>query len=1680
LTKATYYEKDISKKMYFRFLMHYKRNQVLSKTSLLFGFIFIASLLSQKMAYGQSVVVSSYFNAADPRDEWTELLVIQDNIDLNNYTLRDNNSTQTNWQTQITFTNSLWSHLRAGTIIIIWHRQYSTSGILHPLDINNNDGYIEVHANDAAYFTGGAFGAPPTYGGNTLNVAGGGDILQLRDPSGNHIHALAHITTPGANWTALPLPKLNHAQSAASGEAISVCPGSIIDEYGTLPPQNGTNYTSKSNTLLTQGLPNQCAASSTANSDFWRSQRQPAWTSPALTAAFTPPSTINLSWNACTDPYPADNTQGYIILRNTADAFTAPTDGTTYVAGQIIGSATVIAVIQSSQTLTYIDNYAIPCGTSMYYRVYVYRYGTDFFGSSDVTRGRAYNETNFAASGVTIAAAPAITAVNAVNATCGQNNGSIMITASGGTPPLQFSINNGTTWQASNVFSNLPPGSYFVVITDVNGCQTAYGGNPVTIINLPGPDIDQVDPIDASCGNNDGSITITATGGTPPLEYSIDNGATWQSAAVFNNLAPGNYTVIVKDANNCEVPFASNPVVLSMIPSPVAPASASSDRDNFCADDPGNIVLTATGGSGLSLEWFTGSCGGILIGTGNNLSIPSPVVTTIYYVYWTSNSCGNSSCASVTVTVVDPPTASDAGPDQTLCGVLTATLDGNQPTIGTGLWTIISGPGSATFADPTLYNTQVTVSVYGTYTFRWTISSGTACTPSFDDVSISFGDAITVAAGSNSPVCTVNTIYLTSSISGATYAWTGPDGFSSDQQNPEIPNASFANEGTYTVTVSNIPGGCPPTTGNTVVDIFETPIAPSSASAEPAEICSGYTGFIQLTATGGIGAQLVWYSGSCGNTVIGYGVVINIPAPFTTKTYYASWSSDQCGNSDCASTTVTVIDPPSTADAGTDQSLCGVLSTIMAANNPAIGTGAWIVISGPGSVTFSDTTAYNSQVSASVQGVYVLRWTISNGTICAASYDDVSLDFGDAIGVEVESNSPVCTSSDINLTASISGATYMWTGPNGFTSTAQNPVIPNAAMANAGTYTVEVSDIPGGCPDTLNSTTVVINPSAAEPVSITADLDTLCAGYSGNITLTANGGYGDTVEWFTGGCNGTLIGTGVTMVIPAPALTTTYDARWTSVSCGNSGCKSVTIFVQDPPTAAFAGADQSICNNLNTMLAANTPLNGSGQWTTISGPGTIMYTDQTAPNSQINASIMGTYVLRWTISNGNACPVSEDDVSVEFGDMITVTAGSNSPVCEGDDITLYSSIAGATYDWTGPGGFTSSLQNPVIANASSTNSGDYTINVSNISGGCPNSSTTITVVVSSIPSAPVVSSQNINGSAQDVCEGSNVAYSIASPVMGSDYTWDLSGGGTISPAGSSDMIEIEWFATSGTYDLTVTETNSAGCESAPSTLTVTIIPITNPAITIEAGNNPACAGTAVQFIATVTDGGTAPVYYWTRNGIHVGSDNSIYVSDTPSNNDLINCEITSSNLCADPVTVNSNSIDMIVLDSLKVNLATDEPLCSGTPTLLSPGSSFASYLWSDGSTGQSITVEDPGVYWVIVTDTAGCTGTDTVVVEPCATMLIIPPNAFTPNSDGLNDRFRVVCSNPAILSGFEINIYNRWGQLIFTGKDIGDGWDGTFNGNPCPMDVYTYIISYTVTEPKIESKQIAGTVTLVR
>jgi len=144
--------------------------------------------------------------------------------------------------------------------------------------------------------------------------------------------------------------------------------------------------------------------------------------------------------------------------------------------------------------------------------------------------------------------APIINAVNVTPTSCGGSDGTITIEATG-TPTLQFSINGGTSFQNSNVFTGLPVGTYPIVVRDGNGCLATSVANVGT---TNGPQITDINSTNTTCGDPNGSIEIIASGGSGTLMYSIDGGATFEIFNIFTDLPAGDYDIVVKDDNDCE------------------------------------------------------------------------------------------------------------------------------------------------------------------------------------------------------------------------------------------------------------------------------------------------------------------------------------------------------------------------------------------------------------------------------------------------------------------------------------------------------------------------------------------------------------------------------------------------------------------------------------------------------------------------------------------------------------------------------------------------------------------------------------------------------------------------------------------------------------------------------------------------------------------------------------------------------------------------------------------------------------------------------------------------------------------------------------------------------------------------------------------------------------------------
>jgi len=161
----------------------------------------------------------------------------------------------------------------------------------------------------------------------------------------------------------------------------------------------------------------------------------------------------------------------------------------------------------------------------------------------------------------------------------------------------------------------------------------------------------------------------------------------------------------------------------------------------------------------------------------------------------------------------------------------------------------------------------------------------------------------------------------------------------------------------------------------------------------------------------------------------------------------------------------------------------------------------------------------------------------------------------------------------------------------------------------------------------------------------------------------------------------------------------------------------------------------------------------------------------------------------------------------------------------------------------------------------------------------------------------------------------------------------------------------------------------------------------------------------------------------------------------------------------------------------KVEICDDTTICSNLDFVISLPNNY-SYNWFNGSTNNSIIIQDSGLFWVKIDD--GCNvyyEEFSIHYKECNCLMVVP-NVFTPNNDGLNDFFypKINCS----FSYYHIYIYNRWGKLLFETEDETSKWDGTFNSKAAPDGVYFYLINYEKLITPGVRNQKTGSITILR
>jgi gliding motility-associated-like protein len=289
----------------------------------------------------------------------------------------------------------------------------------------------------------------------------------------------------------------------------------------------------------------------------------------------------------------------------------------------------------------------------------------------------------------------------------------------------------------------------------------------------------------------------------------------------------------------------------------------------------------------------------------------------------------------------------------------------------------------------------------------------------------------------------------------------------------------------------------------------------------------------------------------------------------------------------------------------------------------------------------------------------------------------------------------------------------------------------------------------------------------------------------------------------------------------------------------------------------------------------------------------------------------------------------------------------------------------------------------------------------------------------------------------------------------------------------------------GTTIITAANTET----SVSQTLTVVVL---TPSITISPDSLDVCPGSQANFTATPINGGNNPVYQWRVNGVNTGVNSPTFSSSGLRNNDKITCKLTSNAPCTLPDTALSNTATFILHSSVtsSITITTSaNTVCPGllvtfTATAVTPDSILA-YQWqvngiNKGSNSRTFTssqLTDGDIITCDLITTSKC-GVNTARSNAISLIaqsgcVVTIPNAFTPNGDGINDYWNI----PVFQKNkyFTVNVYNRYGTLVFSSIGYGTPWDGTYNGKSLPVGTYYYII-----DPKNGGNKLTGSVTILR
>ncbi|MFN5213341.1 MAG: PKD domain-containing protein, partial [Bacteroidota bacterium] len=1107
--------------------------------------------------------------------------------------------------------------------------------------------------------------------------------------------------------------------------------------------------------------------------------------------------------------------------------------------------------------------------------------------------------------------------LNAVDPTCGIDNGSIDVQIDGTNGPFELLWN---TNQTALSLTGLTAGAYTVTITDTFSC--AYL-DTILLVNNGLPVLSSF-VTNEHCGLTDGTATVSIQGGTMPYSILWSNGATDTTA---NDLAVGTYSVTVTDAGNCS---ATLDVVVG---SSTGPEIIYSATDAICQQDNGAIEVTVTSVFPYTVLWSNGETTEDLI----NLQANSYTITV-------TDTAGCSVAQNIIVATTDIPMLT-ADLTQATCATPNGAI---QLNIGSGTipYTIAWNTGSSAIGLNNLSG--------GVYTV--TVSDANACSLA-DTFTISAIPVFTLTTQSTPEACNQSNGTASASVNGTTspYTYLWNNGVTSQ-------NIANLSAGAYAITVTD-------SIGCTVSEavIITSAGGPNINAAVDDITCTTNFGSIQLNITGGTAPYTYNWSN---------GVSTTANTNLTAGTYQVTVTDNQ-GCSTSANYTINAVSAP-LIDFQVTQPTCGLSNGALSIsisgganpytviwNNGATANAINNLPQGNYSVTVSDASG------CSASNHIILNPSNAPNLIVSASDDSICVNSNVTLTVTGASSyvwAPaqfVNNSTGTEVVASVTtSTTFSVTGTdaNGCSSTASIPVIviatPQTTIAQpavicAGTATsIQAS---GNYTFAWSGNAILSNPSASQitvqPVTTTtyyvqvtdaygctaqdstlvlvtdapvvlADTVVACEGAS--VTLSVSGA--DAYVWYN--TTGGVAGNGTSITVNAGTST-----NFTVIGTNANGCSDTTVAtltVQPLPDVSIDGLADVYCLNSSDIILNGTPAGG-----TFSGQGV---SNNIWTISSLSA---GNYIVYYQFTDSYGCADSVQQ-SITVNALPSIVANTGTPfICQGSSVNL--TAAGAnSYTWSPSSTLNSSTGSSV--SAAPQTSTTYTVTGTD-NNGCTANATVAVQVGGSI--AIDLATGN-----PSVCVGSGTTLSVSGAAS---YSWLPATGLSASTGSTVSVLPLQ------TTTYTITGIDQNGC-SGTATVIVTVNPLPVVTSTPDTG---ICNGSAL-----VLEASGASSYAWTNGSLNLSGST---VSVNASANTIWTVIGTDSNGCTA-----SSTTQVDVLTNPLVSATSGKICLGGSASLTAAGA--ATYSWSPStgltaSTGSGVTASplSSQTYTIVGTSAEGCT-----------------------------------------------------------------------------------------------------------